>query len=143
MTKHGLGCVGVLVLMAGCGNPVSSFLAEQEALADDVCPRCPQIVSGADSELSCRAALEVTVTDTEEACIRSVFNDNSDELGPIFDCQLDAQRDFRACIRTAIATCPPAASDVSACSERATAAQARCATPSAGTNAELEACTAD
>jgi len=125
----------------GCGNPVSSLLAEQEALADDVCPRCPQIV-GADTELSCRAALEFTITETEETCIRSVFSDNSEELGPIFDCQLDAQRDFRACIRTAIATCPPTPSDVSACNERATAARARCATPSSGTQAELAACTA-
>ncbi len=141
MTKLWLGCVVVLSMGAmGCGNPVRALLAEQDALADTVCPVCPE-ATGNTTELSCRADLESTTTATQEACIRDVYADNSAELAPIFDCQLDAQRDFRACVRTAINTsCPPSSTDVEACNSRASAARDRCATPSAGTSAELSAC---
>lgn len=144
MTKRWLGCVVLVAASAlvGCGSPVSTFLAQQDALADDVCSNCPQAV-GAASEVECRAALESTITATEEACLERVYGENSDELAPILNCQNDAARDLRACIHTAIDTCPPLPSDLQLCTEQANAAASRCGTPSAATAAEYNACTAD
>lgn len=144
MTKHWLGRVVWMAsaAVAGCGSPVSTYLGQQEAFADDVCSSCPQAV-GEDSELSCRAELESGVTATEEACLERVYSENSDELAPILNCQNDLIGDFRACVHTAISTCPPLSSDLDLCADRADTAAARCGTPSDATADAFDACSAD
>lgn len=139
-----LAMLGLLVATAitGCGtDPVTDDVQIREDVIDLACT-CPGAFLQP-SEAACRTELGRLFglpTESQEACLRQVYDDYSDELNPALDCRYEAGLALLECTETALATCPPPIADSTACTSAYADALNACPTPSRQAQEALDAC---
>jgi hypothetical protein len=127
------GLFVVPVLLASCGgssDPFNRIEASYSGMVDSICHSCPG-ATGSASESECRTMANANnpFTGTQWECQRSAYHMYSTELGPYYDCIANSVSTFDGCMRNAVATCPPASSATSACSNQLTANIQACPRP--------------
>lgn len=121
---------GALVAGCGGGDPLTRIESTYSGMVDHVCRACPA-AAGATTEADCRAtaAANSPFDGPEWDCQRSAYQRFPSELGPYYDCFARAVTSFDSCMRNATRTCPPASTDVSACSDQLDTATSACPRP--------------